>query len=139
MGELPPPEDPGVAEQVEAERARLAEARARREVGDYARSEALADAAVERSRALGYGPLQAEALLERGATRGQLARYAEAEADLEAGDLLALRHEHERLALDPAAELGYVVGYQQRRYAEGLRWVAMAEALAHRRGFGDDV
>jgi tetratricopeptide (TPR) repeat protein len=131
--ELPPPDDVQVAAEVEMQRERLAEARALRVAGDYHGAATMADAVVERARALGYGPLQVEALLRRGQARGSGDDHAQAVEDLEQAYSLAEEHEHARAELEAVSELVYVVGHQQGSYERARPWQTVALAIAKRK------
>jgi len=131
--ELAPPRDAQAAAEVERQRELLADARALRLAGDYRSAAATADAVVTRAEALGYGPLQAEALLRRGQTRGSSEAHAQAVEDLEHSYLLAEEHEHGWVELEAVSELVYVVGHQQGHYERARHWTAVALALAKRR------
>ncbi|MEM9453810.1 MAG: tetratricopeptide repeat protein [Myxococcota bacterium] len=136
--QLPPPEDPQVAAQVNMAREQLAEARALLAGGDYARSRQRAGQVLEQARQLGYGPLEAEALLVRGEVHSMHDDYAEAEDDLRQAYLLALRYEHRGVELRAVSSLTYVTssGRAQPEHAEP--WVDITRALADRRGIDDE-
>ncbi|MEM9456335.1 MAG: tetratricopeptide repeat protein [Myxococcota bacterium] len=125
---VPPPEDPQVATAVQAQRARLADIAAMHEAGRYADALDALDAVVQHAQALDYPPLWAEALYRRGALRDSNGQYAEAEQDLRQAHALAVVHHHNRVALDTAVTLTFVVGYHLNRHAEGQQWGEM-EAL----------
>jgi eukaryotic-like serine/threonine-protein kinase len=134
QAELPPPEDPEVAEQVEAQRDSLAQVRALRHAGAYDEALAAAEAIVAQADGLGHAPLQAEALLERGLARQELAQYEEAKRDLERAYLLAAELEHSEVEAAAVRELAFVVGHDQAEHNAGLQWGKTAVALARRPG-----
>jgi tetratricopeptide (TPR) repeat protein/tRNA A-37 threonylcarbamoyl transferase component Bud32 len=131
--ELPPPEDPEVAAQVEALRERLAQTRTLRKAGDYREALAVAEPLVEQAAVLGYAPLSTEALLERSNAWDLVGRYAEAEQDAEQAYLLAAEHGHARVAASAVTHLAWVVGRRQARHEAGLQWGKTALALARGR------
>lgn len=92
------------------------------------------DAVVSEAEALGYMPLVAEAVLQRGIVREQDGRFADAEADLWRASVLALEHGHGRVQLRATERLASVVGLRLERSEQGLRLAEMTVALAkHRR------
>ncbi len=129
--ELPPPEDPAVAAQVEEVRTRLARARALRDAGVYDEAFALADAATGQAEALAYPPLRAEALLVRGSAHESEGRYPEAEADVEQAYLVAMEHGYDGVEARAAGKLVRIVGERQARHDAGLQWGKVALAMAH--------
>jgi len=128
--ELPPPEDPEVARQVEALREQLARTRSLDRVGEYLQALEIAEATVEPAEALGYAPLVAEALVRRGNLRRRFGRRDEALTDLERAYTTALRNRHEDIARDAVTELVYLVGAEKEQHALGLQWGKTALALA---------
>ncbi|MCA9652940.1 MAG: serine/threonine protein kinase [Myxococcales bacterium] len=131
---LPPPEDPAVAKQVEAERERLAEADVLSRAGAYERSEELTTQVVQQAEALGYGPLLAEALESRASAHRGRGEFDLAVRDLERGHLLAVELRHESVALMTANALAFVVGERQARFEPGHLWGTLALAMARRPG-----
>jgi tetratricopeptide (TPR) repeat protein len=132
QAELPPPEDPQVAEQVEALHDGLLQVRALRNAGAYDEALAAAEAIVAQADGLGHAPLQAEALLERGLARQDKAQYEEAKRDLERAYLLAAELEHSELEAMAVRELAFVVGHDKAEHDAGLQWGKTAVALARR-------
>ena len=132
QAELPLPDDPAVAEQVETVRDGLAQVRALRSAGAYDEALAEAESMVERADGLGHEPLQAEALLERGVARQEQAQYEQAEDDLERAYLLAAELEHASVEVAAVRELAFVVGHDQAKHEVGLQWGKTA--LARSRG-----
>jgi len=132
QAELPLPEDPQAAEQVEALRDGLAEVRALRNAAAYDQALADAEAIVAQAEGLGHGPLRAEALLERGLDRKEQGQYEEAARDLERAYLLAAELEHSEVEAAAVRELAFVVGHDQAEHAAGLQWGKTAVALARR-------
>ncbi len=131
---LPPPEDPVVAQEVEALRERLADIGAEQEAGKYVPALEHVEPVVVRAEALDHAPLLAEAKFRRGSLLESNGRYAEAEQDMKAAYALALEHEHDEVALHSAQMLTAVVGARQARHAEGLVWGDTALPLAEHSG-----
>ncbi|MEX1365883.1 MAG: serine/threonine-protein kinase [Nannocystaceae bacterium] len=93
---------------------------------------ALCEQTRARARALGDGPLEAEALLvaaDVDEARGHTARSREG---IEAALLLAETHDDDRLAARAWLELLWVDGFRDSRYAEAHAAAAHAEALLRR-------
>ena len=132
---VPPPEDPEVDTAVVAQRARLTDIKAMHNAGRYTEGLEAVEVVVEQADALGYPPLRAEALRWRGTLRSGNGQYAEAEQDLRQAYALAIRHQHDSVALDAAQGLTDVVGHHLMRYAEAQQWGEMvALPLAQRSG-----
>jgi tetratricopeptide (TPR) repeat protein/predicted Ser/Thr protein kinase len=132
--EVPPPEDPQAAQEVEALREQLAKLEAQEKAGVYVQPLEEVERVVERAIALGSPPRVAEATLRRGSLREKNGRYAEAEKDLTEAYVLAVEHRHEHVALEAVKPLGHVVGYRENRPAEGSVWGQAAMAVAKRSG-----
>ena len=129
----PQPRDPRLLGDVEALRERLAELDAMQEAGEYTRAFEELEPIVLRAKALAYMPLVAEAMLRRGQLHRAQGTYPKAEHDLEVAYTLALEHGHDRAELDAALLLTLVVGRDQSRPDDGLRWGGIALALSKRR------
>ncbi len=135
---LPPPEDPQVAEQVDALRERLAEIKATQNSGKYALALEQVSPVLEQAKALDYMPLVAEVMLSRGRLQERNGHYPEAEEDLRRAYALAAEHDHESVELEAARSLISVVGTLLERHAEGLQWGDAAQPLAVRYGDATD-
>jgi tetratricopeptide (TPR) repeat protein len=127
--ELPPPEDPQVAERVEALEERLQESTALSKAGVYGPALAMAEDVVKEAEALGYPPLLAQAMTRRGTARIGTGQFVAAEADLEQALMLAVEHDHGWATNQALLGLTAVVGFEQGRQEAGLQWGKMALAL----------
>ena len=136
--EVPPPDGPEVAAEVEVLRGRLADSAALERAGDYLGSAAAADAVVDEAQRVGYEPLLAEALLRRGKSRRHTADFAASEADLERAFRLALQHRIPFVGAQASSGLIDVVGKQQAEHERGLWWGTVAESLALRSDTGNE-
>lgn len=130
QAEIPPPEDPGDAAQVEVARVLLTDADVQLQAGKY-------DAAlqeVQRARsALGdveYPPVQAELAYVEGNLLDQKGDYQASEQMLEQAMQAGLTSGSSKAAVHATSLLGFVVGERQTRLAEGLRLAKMAVELA---------
>ena len=128
--EVPPPRDPKLRTRVEAVRARVAEARALKLAGKLKEALPKTQAAVEAARPLGYGPLTAEALYEHGFLQDQLGNLKEAEDTLFNALVTAQAAGHQEVAARSAAQLSWVIGFEQARPAEGDKWARQAQSIA---------
>jgi tetratricopeptide (TPR) repeat protein len=131
---VPPPRDPTVRERVEVVRATLARAEALGLAGKYDAGMAAASEATDAAARLGYAPLHAEALLQRGWLEDKQGDPAAAEVTLSAAAWAAERARHDAVAARATGELVYVVGSQLQRIDEGLQWARHADAAAGRLG-----
>jgi tetratricopeptide (TPR) repeat protein/predicted Ser/Thr protein kinase len=116
-------------------RGRLTRAEAAEWVGRYDDGLAIAAHAAGEARALGHAPLLAEALFTTGTLHHSAGAYRDAELALDEAWRVAVTSRHDVVAAGAGALLVYVVGYEQGRYDEALRWVAPhALAAADRLG-----
>ncbi|MCA9707427.1 MAG: tetratricopeptide repeat protein [Myxococcales bacterium] len=127
---LAPPDDPALAQQIEAQRARLARAAAEERAGRFEPGLAQARAVLEQARTLGYRPLVAEAQLEVGTLHEALAHYDQAERSAVEAYLDAEASGHPTIRLRAAKLLAFVTGVRLARTDEGLLWARKAEAIA---------
>ncbi len=127
--DVPPPEEPERAAEVERLRRRLTEAQTQLRVGRIEGVEATVEGVVEQSAALGYAPLHAEALL----IHGQLLRdRGKPEPALEASEeayMLARAKGHDGVAAEAAIVATQILGRQLARFDDAERWGRLAEGL----------
>ncbi len=135
--ELPPAPE-AQREEVERVRDQLSKIRALDKTGRYEQARALARAAVERAESLDYARLRAEALFQRGGIEERLTSYDEAAATLQDAYFLAEEARDDRLAVDIATLLVFVIGYGKNSIDEGLLWGRQARAKLARVGGADD-
>jgi eukaryotic-like serine/threonine-protein kinase len=128
-----PPSDPTARAKVDELRGRLAEAKALTRTGQYKESLALTRRITEEARLLGYRPLEAEALLERGIREQDVDVKASAQTLTEAA-LAAEAGRHDRVAARAQMELFFVTGGQQARFDEAMRINRAARAALERIG-----
>ena len=128
--ELPPPEDPQIAAQVEAQQEMLQRAASLEAAGDYdAASQVTADVLVQ-AESLAYTPLLAQGLFRRGSLRDKAGDYTDSVADLEEALRLAGEHGDDAVTTMSMAQLTRVVGGQQGHNKQGLVWGKAALAAA---------
>jgi tetratricopeptide (TPR) repeat protein len=118
------------ADAVEGIRKQVAAATAELEAGRYDRALATLEAAKTSSAAVEYGPVRTELALEEGIVLQHLGRYEASEAVLRAALESAARWHQWGLLQEVAAELMFVVGYEQRRMEEGRQLWELAVGLA---------
>ena len=129
----PRPEDPKVAEEVEALQERLADAAAEEHAGRFTLAREQLTPVVERASELGYVPLLAQATKQRGRVYGLEGQFAKAETELERAFELAVEHDLPDVQLEAAQSLIKFVGYDLARHDAGLQWAKIALPLARRR------
>ncbi|MEM7157938.1 MAG: serine/threonine-protein kinase [Myxococcota bacterium] len=128
--ELPPPEDPEVAAEVEAQRARLKQSKSLEDLGEYEQGLALTRDVLTKAEALSYPPLVAEAKVRVGWFMFRLGDAEQADKTVEAGYLLAVELGHRRVERDAARVLTTVVGNGLARHESGLKWGKTALTFA---------
>jgi tetratricopeptide (TPR) repeat protein len=126
---LPPPRDPKLRSQVEAARALVAEARALSVAGKRREALAKASEAEAKARPLGYGPLEAEALFQKGFLQDAMADFKGAEGTLFDALTAAQASGHQEVAARSAAQLSWVTGHEETRPADGEKWARLAQSL----------
>ncbi len=126
---LPPPRDPRLRARVEAARALVADARALNVAGKRREGLAKAVAAEQQARPLGYGPLEAEALFQKGFLQDIMGDFKGAEETLFDALTAAQASGHQEVAARSAAQLSWVIGHEESRPADGERWARLAQSL----------
>jgi eukaryotic-like serine/threonine-protein kinase len=137
--DLPPPEDPALAEEVARIRGRLAAIRALFAAGRIDEIEAESEALTWQARTTTYGPVWAEALAFHGEVLAAKADYPEAEAQLDRAFILAAKHGHVEVQAEAARLLALVVGKGQANLVSGRAWGKTALALAIRPGADEEA
>ena len=127
---VPPPRDPKLRARVEAVRAMVAEARALKLAGKLREALPRAGAAVEAARPIGYGPLTAEALFEYGFLQSLQGDFKGSEDTLFEALVTSQAAGHQEVAARSAAQLSWVIGFEQSRPAEGEKWARQAQSIA---------
>jgi tetratricopeptide (TPR) repeat protein len=133
---IEPPPTAEARARVEAGYGRLAEARARELAGRYEEAVALAREVSEEAEAVSYPPLHAAARHRMAAAQGLMGDFKAAEEQLVTAVVSAERSRDEPTAADAWIDLVWVVGVEQPRAEEALRWIRFAEAALDR--LGDD-
>jgi len=132
--EVPPPEDPAIADQVAALDELLVEAKAKQESGNFGEGLRLADEVVEKGAGLDYEPLMARAWLRQGRLREDLGEAEGAMQALRKAYGAAVAHAMKAEAAEASTKLMYVSGYRLDRHEEARGWAEHAEPLSRAAG-----
>ena len=122
----PPGDD--IADSVATERERLAEAKANESAGRFDTAREVTTAVVARSRALGYRPLEAEAVFQLANLQRVAGELDEAAKTLDEAARVAAAAGHVAIAAEAWSTMVWVVGYRQEKYDEGHKDARHAEA-----------
>ncbi|MBL8939061.1 MAG: serine/threonine protein kinase [Archangium sp.] len=129
----PRPEQPAVVARVERVERELARAQALKDAGRFKEGLPIATSAALEAHAIGWAPLEAEALLVRGLLLDGGGDYAAAEPTLRDAWARAHAAKDDRLAMLAAIELAFVLN-ELARMKDAEEWVWQAEALRPRIG-----
>jgi tetratricopeptide (TPR) repeat protein/predicted Ser/Thr protein kinase len=132
--ELPPPEDPEVAQRVAQLHERRIEAKALLKAGKYVEALAATQAVVHEADTLGYAPLQAQARLLEGQVQSRSGNFELAEHALEQAYNTAVGLRMTAESAEASRRLVYLVGNQLARHEAGRQWAKHAEPLARATG-----
>jgi serine/threonine protein kinase/tetratricopeptide (TPR) repeat protein len=127
-----PPSDEATRARVESVRTALARGRAQQHAGRYASALEIATSASDEAAAVGYRPLQAEALYLLADVQDDQGDYATSERTFRRSFAAALAGRHEAQALRTLSALVVEVGLRQGRFPEAHDWAALAEAESER-------
>jgi len=133
-----PPPDAAARARVAALSTRLARIKALRDTGQWALALDQLRAMTEEARAVGYEPLLAEVLATRGWLEDEAGDPATSVKTMSEVVWMALAAHRDDLAVEAAAQLMAVNGYQLSRLEDGRRWEGPVEALLRRLGPGHD-
>lgn len=133
-----PPPDADARVRVEQGRTVVNEATALRHAGKYRDAIAKATAAVERARALGYAPLEGEALYELGLAEEYTGALQKAEKTFADAIAATERGRNDVVRAKCLVSLAAMVGDDLARYDDAERLLSIAQGVVTRVG-GDDV
>jgi tetratricopeptide (TPR) repeat protein len=136
---LPPPTDPVAKAKIVEVRRRLAEAKALLEAGKYNEGIAVAAPAADEARAIGYRPLEGEALVSLGWLQVKAGDPKKAEETLLDALVASEAGRNDSMAASALTELVYVVGYVEARPKEGKALSRQAFAIVERMGGNDEL
>jgi tetratricopeptide (TPR) repeat protein len=135
---VPPPADAATRARVDAVRVELADVKALTDTGQWVEARRKAAPVVATARAIGYGPLLAGALEAQGAVQGSMGDAAASANSIEEAVWAALASRNDDVALECAALLSGIVGYEAGRYDEAIRWDRLGQAILTRLGPGHE-
>ncbi|MEM7155951.1 MAG: tetratricopeptide repeat protein [Myxococcota bacterium] len=128
--EVPPPEDPVVAERVAALDERLSQARAKQRAGRYQEGLAIAEDVVAQAEPLAYEPLSARAWLVQGKLQEATSDYEGALVTLERAHDAALAQRMFDVATGALTQLMFVNGHRLQRHERARRWAKHADPMS---------
>ena len=134
-----PPKDAATRARVQALRDRIARAAATDRAGEYKAARVLATPLVPEARALGYGPVLADALDMLAALEDHESDFAAAERDFREAALTAEASRYDHLAARARASLAYLVVAKEDRAASGRPLLAEADAARARIGDAPEI
>jgi len=126
---VPLPRDPAVRARVEAARSRVTAAKALADAGKPAEALGPAQEAVKAAGQAGYAPLEATAFYQLARLQDILGNSREAERTMFDALTRAQTGGDFETAGSAAAQLSWIVGFQQARHEDGERWTRMARAI----------
>jgi eukaryotic-like serine/threonine-protein kinase len=129
-----PPEDVETRARVDNLRRRVAELKARFDAGRWSEVMKAASPLVVSVRAIKYEPLLAESLALLGNVFLKLNRSQNAEDALIEAYMWADSSRHDEVRAEVAANLVFVLGFQEGRFVEARHWAKSAEAVLRRMG-----
>ena len=128
------PASPEARARVDAGYGRLAEAHAQELAGRYEQAVSVAREVSDEATAVEYWPLHGFAQLRIASALSLMGDFSSAEEHLLTSVLSAERSRDEPTAADAWIDLVWVVGVEQLRPEEALRWIRFAEAAVDRMG-----
>jgi tetratricopeptide (TPR) repeat protein/predicted Ser/Thr protein kinase len=136
QAEVPPPDDPALAQRVASLDQQLIEAWARRQAGQFEPALERSESILQAAESVGYPPLLARTHIVIGRVYEGLGRYDEGRAALERGYSIALG---ERMLTEAAEAASALLRAESRtaHYEDARAWAVHAEALS--RATGDRV
>jgi tetratricopeptide (TPR) repeat protein/predicted Ser/Thr protein kinase len=132
QGPVRAPKDPALRRRIDEARSHIARAKALELGGRYAAAQAAASGAVDQARAIGYAPLEAEALLELATVEKLSGHYGESERIYQAASEAADRGRDDAVRVAAASDMVEVAGVYQPHHAEAHRWARQAAAILER-------
>ncbi|HEX8698645.1 MAG TPA: tetratricopeptide repeat protein [Myxococcaceae bacterium] len=135
----PPPDSAQARAEIERISGMVAEVKALTDAGRYAKGLEVAEPAVKAASALGYRPLEAEALLWRGWLEARRDEPLAAEKYLTQALWAALASRSDEVLARAATLLVYTVGNDSKRSEAALQWSELAKAALARMGGNEDI
>ncbi|HVV49306.1 MAG TPA: serine/threonine-protein kinase [Polyangia bacterium] len=128
------PDDPKVVAEVGALRRQLAKTKAQFDAGRWKETLKLAPQLVSAARTISYQPLTAESLGVIGLVEAKANDGRAAEKALIEAYRLADGSRHDEVRAEAATDLIYVVGVQEGRFDDAIRWSDLASSVLQRLG-----
>ena len=128
------PDDPDLAGHVERLRERMLELGALERLGRYATGMEMAREIAAEAERLGYPPLLADALLQRGSLEERAGDYETARTTLERAFFIAQPLPYPTVATRAATTLVWIYGHRLRRYEKAEQWGRHARAALEQLG-----
>ncbi|WP_224250060.1 tetratricopeptide repeat protein [Hyalangium gracile] len=135
----PPPDSPQARQEIERISSQLAQAKALTDAGRYKQARDVAEPAVQAASALGYRPLEAEALFFKGAAEARAGAPEDAERNLTQALRTALASHNDPVMTRSASTLLFAIGFNPERLEEALRWSEFAKASLARMGGNEEL
>jgi tetratricopeptide (TPR) repeat protein len=135
----PPPDLPQARAEIERISGMVAQVKALTDAGRYAQGLEVAEPAVKAASALGYRPLEAEALLWRGWLETRREQPQEGERFLTQALWTALASRSDEVLARAATLLVFVAGSDSKRLEAALQWSELAKAALARLGGNEDI
>jgi tetratricopeptide (TPR) repeat protein len=132
--ELPPPEDPEVAQRAAQLDERLIDAKALARAGKWEAALTATQSVEQEASALGYQPLQIQVWLLEGFLRTRTGNFEQGVATFEQAYNVAVGLRMAAEAAEASRELVYVLGDQLARHEAARQWAKHAEPLARAAG-----
>ena len=129
-----PPDDPATVAKVTELRKRLAEAKARFDAGRWKETLKEVSELIAQARVLGYKPLVAESLALLGMMKEKADDGRAAESAFVEAYRLADASRHDEVRAEVSTMLVFVVGDQERNFAEAQTWFGTASSVLERLG-----
>ncbi|HVG61667.1 MAG TPA: tetratricopeptide repeat protein [Hyalangium sp.] len=135
----PLPESPQARAEIERISSQVSQLKALTDAGRYKQGMEVGEPALSAARALGYRPLEAEALLWLGTLEARRDEVQAAERHLIQSLWAALASRDDEVQARAATMLVYVVGGDSKRFDAALQWGDMARATLVRMGSNEDI
>lgn len=131
---VPPPPEAAVEDAVNAARGELARVITLRDMGQFAEATEIAVAQVDVAEALGYLPLQAEAITLRGRMHDDAGELEDALSTYERSFAIATEIDAPLIATQAAIRMAEILAARLRRPREGLIWAELSAGYLARLG-----
>ncbi len=134
-----PPDSPEARQEIERISSQVAQIKALSDAGRYKQAKEVAVAAIKEADALGYRPLQAEALFYQGSVEARSGEAVEGERHLTQALWAALASHDDTVLTRAASTLLFAIGFNPKRLDEALRWSEFAKASLARMGGNEEL